>query len=76
MQKPHHDFQELFAQLGLPNTDLAIREFLSQHFLQSDERLSDAKFWNSAQAQFLWEGWRDDADWAVIIDRLDTGLRH
>lgn len=76
MQKHHHGFHELFAQLGLPNNDLAIRQFLAEHFLDENERLAEAKFWNSAQAQFLCEGWRDDADWAEVIDRLDTSLRH
>lgn len=76
MQKQHHDFRELFAQLGLPNNDMAIREFVAEHFLDDRELLADAKFWNTAQAQFLREGWRDDADWALVIDRLDTNLRH
>lgn len=76
MQKFHHDLRDLFAQLGLPNNEIAIRQFVAEHFLQANEKIIDAKFWNAAQAQFLCEGWRDDADWVEAIDRLDTSLRH
>ena len=31
MNKPMHQFSDLFAQLGLPNDDLAIQHFLASH---------------------------------------------
>lgn len=76
MEKSLHDLQELFAQLGLPNSEMAIRQFCAEHFLRDSERLADAKFWTQAQAQFLREGLLEDADWAELIDRLDANLRH
>lgn len=76
MDSSIHHFSELFAQLGLPTNDAAIEAFLRQHSpLAGDIQLADAPFWTSAQAAFLREEWREDADWAELVDQLNLALR-
>ncbi|HEY8939517.1 MAG TPA: DUF2789 domain-containing protein [Cellvibrio sp.] len=68
---------DLFNQLGLPNSDLAIARFVKEHQpLPQDVPLPEADFWTEAQRQFLREGWHQDSDWCVAIDKLDALLRH
>lgn len=68
---------DLFNQLGLPNSDLAIARFVKTHQpLPPDVALPEAEFWSEAQRQFLREGWHQDSDWCVAIDKLDALLRH
>jgi len=76
MEQHHHAFRDLFAQLGLPNSDAAIQRFCAEHSLQQQTRLPDADFWTPAQAQFLRDAWRQDADWAEVIDQLNATLHH
>jgi Protein of unknown function (DUF2789) len=76
MNKPMHHFKDLFAQLGLPNDDLAIKHFIASHFpLSPDFRLPDAPFWSPTQAAFLREAILQDSDWVVMIDQLSVSLR-
>lgn len=76
METPIHSMNNLFAQLGLPSDQAAIEKFITEHApLASDIELADAPFWSSAQAGFLREEVREDADWAEIVDQLDTRLR-
>lgn len=65
----------LFSQLGLEDDELSIKRFIHQHQVQSGTLLYDASFWNDAQSQFLQEAICEDADWAEVIDQLDTMLR-
>lgn len=77
MENAHHHFNELFAQLGLPNDADGIRDFLTRHApLAPEIRLSDAPFWSAAQAEMLCEQRCDDADWAELVDQLDASLRY
>ncbi|MEJ6004593.1 DUF2789 domain-containing protein [Paucibacter sp. AS339] len=77
MEKTHHRFNELFAQLGLPNDPAGIHAFLTRHApLASEFRLADAPFWSPVQAEMLCEQRCDDADWAELVDQLDAALRH
>jgi hypothetical protein len=62
-------------QLEPPSDEAAIRKFCTEHNLLEHERLPDAKFWTPAQAQFLRESWQQDADWAELIDQLNSSLR-
>lgn len=76
MQLAQHDLSELFAQLGLPDDKAAIESFIAAHRpLPDDVKLSEADFWTPAQASFLREGLRDDADWAPLVDTLNVCLR-
>lgn len=76
MEAPNHAFADLFAQLGLPNDNASIRRFIDTHRpLPAATELADAPFWNPAQAAFLREELREDADWAELVDQLNAALR-
>ncbi|MDB5884341.1 MAG: hypothetical protein JWR74_512 [Polaromonas sp.] len=76
MDQPIHPFSELFAQLGLPSEEMAIRQFITMHSpLRADIELADAPFWTDAQSAFLREEKLEDADWAVQVDQLNLALR-
>jgi hypothetical protein len=72
----HHEFSDLFQQLGLPNDEQSIRSFCAKHRLSENEKLDEAGFWSDAQRQFLKDALLADADWAVQIDQLNTSLHH
>ena len=76
MQKSHHRFSELFAQLGLPSDPAGIQTFVSAHSPLADHlALADAPFWTAAQATLLREELLGDADWAEVVDQLNNALR-
>lgn len=76
MESAQHSLPELFCQLGLPDEPGAIDAFISNHApLPELLSLPDAPFWTPAQAAFLRDGWKDDADWAEVIDQLNVRLR-
>ncbi len=69
-------FSALFAQLGLPDDDAGIANFIREHApLDSAILLPDAPFWTPAQARMLREGLGADAEWAPVIDQLNVSLR-
>jgi len=71
-----HQFHELFAQLGLPDDEPGMADFLNRHKGMADGmRLPDAPYWTEAQAQFLRESLRLDSDWSGLVDRLSQALR-
>jgi hypothetical protein len=73
MQNHLRTLPELFAQLGLNESP---DEFVHRHApLAPEVALEDAPFWNEAQKSFLATELARDADWAILIDRLDTRLR-
>ena len=75
MESTVHPFPELFAQLGLANDNASIQQFIATHSpIPNDMRLEDAPFWSTAQSQLLREERRDDADWAMVVDRLNVAL--
>ena len=52
-----------------------IRAFVDAHRpLPDATRLADAPFWNEAQARFLRDEIREDADWAPVVDQLNLML--
>jgi hypothetical protein len=76
MEQPTHAFHHLFQQLGLPNDNDSIRQFLERHApLPENVELADAPFWTPAQAEFLREEVLEDADWAEVVDNLNAALR-
>ncbi|WP_444932259.1 DUF2789 family protein [Microbulbifer sp. SSSA002] len=72
----HHTLKDLFSQLGLASEEAQINTFLGTHFLHRHEKLSAASFWTEGQREFLESAIRDDSDWCVAVDELDTLLRH
>lgn len=77
MESPVHSLNGLFAQLGLPNSDQNITDFIEQHKPVADnKKLAELDFFNNSQQAFLRESLAQDADWAEVIDTLDSLLRH
>jgi hypothetical protein len=76
MQITTIELPELFTQLGLASSDLAIARFVKGHHLPEGTTLPEAEFWTDAQRQFLRESWHQDSDWCVAVDKLDALLRH
>lgn len=75
MEASQHTMTQLFAQLGLTATPGAIDEFVNSHDqLANDVVLARASFWNAAQRGFLAEEIIGDADWAGVIDELNSRL--
>jgi hypothetical protein len=71
-----HTMNNLFAQLGLPNDDAAIEQFITAHRpLDNSVPLYRAPFWSVTQHNFLKEEIIEDADWAAVIDDLNGRLR-
>ncbi len=64
----------LFLQLGLPAEKADIADFIRDHQLPEDVRVSEAEFLSDGQRQFLREQWVVDADWAIVVDELNQAL--
>ena len=75
MDRTTHDIPTLFAQLGLDNSPSAIKAFVASHKIPADLSLAQASFWTDAQASFLTENLKQDADWSEVIDQLNLMLR-
>jgi hypothetical protein len=76
MNDNQHNLTSLFDQLGLPSSEKDIEAFIHTHRpLDATIPLSKAPFWTPGQSQFLGEQIKNDADWAVVIDKFDTSLR-
>ncbi len=76
MELLRHDMRALFEQLGLPGDPDAVERFIVAHRpVPSNIRLSEAAFWSPGQASFLRDEIQEDAEWAEIIDELDSALR-
>ncbi|GAB4347014.1 MAG: DUF2789 domain-containing protein [Gammaproteobacteria bacterium] len=76
MDTSRHDLPALFRQLGLPDDEPAIWQFIEAHRpLPSTQRLEEAPFWSPAQAAFLREAVEQDSDWSEIVEELDALLR-
>lgn len=74
MHTSQHNLPELFAQLGLPSEPAAIDQFIASHPLADGVALYRAPFWTEAQRTFLKEEIIEDADWAAVIDELNSRL--
>lgn len=76
MQASHHTLTDLFDQLGLPNDEASIRQFIEDNqFSQPDQALESLPVWNESQKQFLLESRTEDAEWSEPVDELDAMLR-
>ncbi|REH39130.1 uncharacterized protein DUF2789 [Paraperlucidibaca baekdonensis] len=76
MQSVHHSMSELFKQLGLPDSDAQIQQFIATHRPIADTcPLPEAVCWSDSQASFLREAVALDSDWAVVVDQLSQALR-
>jgi hypothetical protein len=76
MHESAYTLNTLFAQLGLEHSDTAIDSFIRSHApLSSKQRLWEAPCWTESQAALLREELANDADWAEVIDQLNSLLR-
>jgi hypothetical protein len=67
----------LFRQLGLPDDEASINQFILDHRANfTNLPLWEAPFWTPAQAGFLKQAWEADADWVEIVDELAALLHH
>ena len=70
-----HTMSNLFDQLGLPSDEASISQFLATHSpLPHGLPLADAAFWTDSQKAFLRDEILNDADWAEVIDMLNSAL--
>ena len=69
-----YNMNELFAQLGLDNSDEAIDKFIADNQLGKDEKLVEADIGTDSQRMFLKEEWKKDAAWVEVIDELNVRL--
>ncbi|MGI3130883.1 DUF2789 domain-containing protein [Halopseudomonas pachastrellae] len=74
MELHNKDLGTLFEQLGLDSDQESIDAFFASHSLAHDTKLSEAPFWTPAQAAFLREEIREDAEWAPLVDELNARL--
>lgn len=75
MNSSQHTLSSLFAQLGLAASPAAIDEFIDGHApLDNSVALYRAPFWSEAQRDFLKQEIIEDADWAMVIDELNSRL--
>ncbi len=76
MPTTQHHFSDLFAQLGLPDDEQSIANFLIVHTTkEKDFRLPDLPFWTPSQAAFLKESLVQDSEWTGLVDQLSSALR-
>ena len=69
------DMASLFAQLGRANDADSIRQFIdAAPPLGGDVQLHEAAFWSTSQAAFLRDALQDDAEWAEVVDALNSEL--
>ena len=69
-----YTMNELFAQLGLDNSDEAIEQFIADNQLDEETSLKEANFWSDSQRAFINEEWKKDAVWAITLDELNARL--
>lgn len=72
--EPDYNMNELFAQLGLENSDEAIDRFIEENQMAKEEKLTKSSIWTDNQRAFLNEEWHKDAAWVEIIDELNVRL--
>jgi hypothetical protein len=71
----HHSLPDLFEQLGLMAEVPALEHFIERHGpMPAAMLLADAPFWSATQACFLREELLVDADWAEVVDDLNSRL--
>lgn len=64
----------LFAQLGLDDTEEGIAQFIATNQLSTDVEIVDAPFWNEGQRQLIAEKLASDGAWTTVIDQLNEAL--
>lgn len=75
MERLVRNMRSLFAQLGQACDEDAIQQFIEANSpLGGETLLHEAAFWSPMQANFLREAILDDAEWAEIVEALNSEL--
>lgn len=75
MERLVRNMGSLFAQLGQASEEDAISQFIETNGpLDGETLLHEAAFWSPMQANFLREAILDDAEWAEIVEALNSKL--
>ncbi|EAR11047.1 DUF2789 family protein [Reinekea blandensis] len=75
MQANFQSLRALFGQLGLPDDDTTIAQFIEKNRINDpDTPLESLSVWSESQKQFLLEARSLDAEWAEPVDELDALL--
>ena len=75
MQANFQSLRALFGQLGLPDDDTTIAQFIEKNRISDrDTPLESLSVWSESQKQFLLEARSLDAEWAEPVDELDALL--
>jgi uncharacterized protein DUF2789 len=76
METFKHTLNDLFSQLGLPNSDDDIDKFIRiNRPIPTHILLADAAFWDRSKSELLKEALLDDSDWSWAIEQLNSRLR-
>lgn len=75
MDTTQHTMNNLFAQLGLPSSDVEIAAFIQMHRpLMKNDPIEEGTFWSENQAAFLVQALSQDSDWSPLVDELNSLL--
>jgi len=74
MMTPLPDMTTLFDQLGLDSSQEAIETFFRSNHLDQDEDVSEAEFLSFEQRLTLARMRDDDAEWAELVDTMESLL--
>lgn len=74
LSNAEYTMNNLFAQLGLPNSDGDIDAFIKANQLPEGVSLKEAPFLDEQQKMFIQEEWKLDAVWVLVIDELNVRL--
>lgn len=75
MEQHAHSMDELFDQLGAHQPPQGTVPFIeARRPLAGDVQLHQAVFWSPSQAAFLEQAISDDADWAEVVEALNSEL--
>lgn len=74
MDMSANNIENLFAQLGLDNSQDAIERFTTTHILPKEVYVNNAPYWNDGQRHFLQDALRQDSEWTEAVDQLNIML--
>ena len=76
MAKLAPTLDDLFKQLGLPDSDDEIQVFINAYKpTPATMKLYEAPYWTATQALLLEEIINEDGNWSYLVDHLDVLLR-
>jgi hypothetical protein len=75
MEQNHTALSDLFAQLGLSSDPQSMSEFVQKNAgLPAEIKIENADIWTKQQSDFLRTALAEDAEWAELIDQLNSLL--